>query len=54
MICFELAYIISALCLFSASADALSKKSLVKSNEYLVAWVHVGFAAPFCCYFFPL
>ena len=46
--------ILSLLCaFFSASADALSKKSLVKSNEYLVAWVHVGFAAPFLLLLLP-
>lgn len=47
-------FILSLLCaFFSASADALSKKSLAKSNEYLVAWVHVGFAMPFLLLLFP-
>lgn len=32
---------------FIASADALCKKSLIKSDEYLIGWVRVGFAAPF-------
>jgi len=46
--------ILSLLCaFFSASADALCKKSLFKSNEYLVAWVHVGFASPFLLLILP-
>ena len=38
---------------FTASADALCKKSLLESNEYLVAWVRVGFAAPFLLLILP-
>ncbi len=30
-----------------ASADAISKKALVRSNEYVVAWVRQGYALPF-------
>ena len=45
---------LSLLCgFFTASADALCKKSLAKSNEYLVAWVRVGFAAPFLLLLLP-
>ena len=45
---------LSLLCaFFTASADALCKKSLTKSNEYLVAWVRVGFAAPFLLLLLP-
>jgi drug/metabolite transporter (DMT)-like permease len=38
---------------FAASADALCKKSLLASNEYLVAWVRVGFATPFLLLLLP-
>jgi drug/metabolite transporter (DMT)-like permease len=40
--------ILSLLCaFFIASADALCKKSLSQSDEYLIGWVRSGFAAPF-------
>ncbi len=32
---------------FGASADALCKKAMEDSNEYLVAWVRLGYATPF-------
>lgn len=38
---------------FVASADALSKKSLVVNSAYLIAWVRVGFAAPFLLLILP-
>lgn len=38
---------------FAASADALSKKSLLESNEYLIAWVRIGFAGPFLLLLLP-
>lgn len=38
---------------FAASADALSKKSLLESNEYLIAWVRIGFATPFLLLLLP-
>ncbi|MFO0793517.1 MAG: DMT family transporter [Candidatus Brocadiaceae bacterium] len=39
---------LSLLCaFFIASADALCKKSLSQSDEYLIGWVRCGFAAPF-------
>jgi len=39
---------LSLLCaFFVATADGLSKKVLAETNEYLVMWVRVGFAAPF-------
>lgn len=38
---------------FTALSDALSKKSLVNSNEYLVAWVRVGFSSPFLLFLLP-
>ncbi|MBU6392875.1 MAG: EamA family transporter [Planctomycetota bacterium] len=38
---------------FVASADACCKKSLVENNEYLIAWVRVGFAAPFLLLILP-
>lgn len=46
--------LLSLLCaFFAASADALCKKTLVTCNEYLVAWVRVGFAAPFLLLLLP-
>ncbi|MCC6543743.1 MAG: EamA family transporter [Nitrospirae bacterium] len=30
-----------------ATADAISKKALVRSNEYVVAWVRQGYSLPF-------
>ncbi|MBI5682016.1 MAG: EamA family transporter [Deltaproteobacteria bacterium] len=30
-----------------ATADALSKKAMTKSNEYVIAWVREGYALPF-------
>ncbi|MCC6326102.1 MAG: DMT family transporter [Candidatus Brocadia sp.] len=38
---------------FTASADALCKKSLPGSNEYLIAWVRIGFATPFLLILLP-
>lgn len=38
---------------FTASADALCKKTLAESNEYLIAWVRVGFATPFLLLLLP-
>lgn len=47
-------FLLSLFCaFFTASADALCKKSLFASNEYLVAWVRVGFAAPFLLFILP-
>ena len=45
---------LSLLCaFFTASADALCKKSLTDSNEYMVAWARVGFAAPLLLLLLP-
>ncbi len=30
-----------------ATADAISKKALIRSNEYVIAWVRQGYALPF-------
>ncbi|HZX48451.1 MAG TPA: EamA family transporter [Nitrospirota bacterium] len=30
-----------------ATADAISKKALIKSNEYVIAWVRQGYSLPF-------
>src|SRR3989337_736921 len=30
-----------------ATADAISKKALVRSNEYVIAWVRQGYSLPF-------
>jgi len=30
-----------------ATADAISKKAMVRSNEYVIAWVREGYALPF-------
>lgn len=38
---------------FAATTDAFCKKSLTESNEYLVAWVRVAFAAPFVLLILP-
>ncbi len=38
---------------FTALSDALSKKSLVNSNEYLIVWVRVGFSSPFLLIILP-
>lgn len=38
---------------FTALSDALSKKSLLDSDEYLVAWVRVGFSSPFLLFLLP-
>ncbi|MCF6155339.1 MAG: EamA/RhaT family transporter [Candidatus Brocadia sp.] len=47
-------FFLSLLCaFFAASADAFSKKSLLASNEYLIAWVRVGFATPFLLLLLP-
>ncbi|MGR3311325.1 MAG: EamA family transporter [Candidatus Brocadiales bacterium] len=45
----SLLWVISALlaAFFVASADALCKKALENSNEYLITWVRVGYASPF-------
>lgn len=41
-------FILSLLCAISlATSDALSKKALKASNEYLIAWVRLGYSAPF-------
>ncbi len=45
---------LSLLCaFFTATADALCKKTLAKNNEYLIAWVRVGFASPFLLLILP-
>ncbi len=47
-------FLLSLFCaFFTASADALCKKSLLESNEYLIAWVRIGFAAPFLLLLLP-
>ncbi|MFN3533566.1 MAG: EamA family transporter [Candidatus Brocadia sp.] len=47
-------FLLSLFCaFFTASADALCKKSLVESDEYLIAWVRVGFATPFLLLLLP-
>ncbi|OQZ05111.1 MAG: hypothetical protein B6D34_00740 [Candidatus Brocadia sp. UTAMX1] len=47
-------FLLSFFCaFFTASADALCKKSLHKSNEYLIAWVRIGFASPFLLLLLP-
>lgn len=47
-------FLLSLFCaFFTASADALCKKSLFESNEYLIAWVRVGFATPFLLLLLP-
>lgn len=47
-------FLLSLFCaFFTASADALCKKSLLESNEYLIAWVRIGFAAPFLLVLLP-
>ncbi|WKZ17444.1 MAG: DMT family transporter [Candidatus Jettenia sp. CY-1] len=47
-------FFLSLLCaFFAATADAFCKKSLTESNEYLVAWVRVAFAAPFVLLILP-
>lgn len=38
---------------FGASADALCKKAVEDSNEYLVAWVRLGYATPFLIAILP-
>jgi len=46
--------LLSLLCaFFTASSDALCKRSLADSNEYLIAWVRVGFASPFLLSILP-
>lgn len=45
---------LSLLCaFFTASADALCKKSLIDSNEYMVAWARIGFASLFLLLLLP-
>ncbi len=48
-------WVISALlaAFFGASADVLCKKAMEDSNEYLVAWVRLGYAAPFLMAILP-
>lgn len=47
-------FLLSLLCaFFAATSDALSKKSLAESNEYLIVWVRVGFSTPFLLILLP-
>jgi len=39
--------------LFLSTTDALSKKALKEDDEYIVAWVRMGYALPFLLLFLP-
>ncbi len=47
-------FALSLLCAMSlATSDALSKKALKDTNEYLIAWVRLGYSVPFLLAILP-